>query len=371
MLTKEADVVIIGGGITGCSIAYRLAEKGKRVILLEKGRVGEEASGRSGGGVRQQNRNAGELPIAMEAVKIWAAMKDELECDVGYRSNGNLRLVTSEEEYHRLPRKWEQDMGLHVEILTPEETRAIVPAVSKDIELFGGTFCPTDGTANPLLVTKAIARAAQRKGVEIREHEPITCLKLQGGRVLAAYTQAGEFRASAFVNAAGPWAKIICNWIGLDFPLRVRCSQVLVSEPLAPLIKPFISFGNYIRQTIEGHIHFGVASQPADNFDKRSTLVAFRTVGQRFCEVFPCLRNVNVIRTWGGLTAWTTDERPILDKSPDIDNFYLAAGFSGHGFCLGPSAGKQMAELIAEGKTSLDLSLFRWTRFDGIRFNES
>jgi sarcosine oxidase subunit beta len=371
MKTKEADVVIMGGGITGCSLAYRLAEKGKHVILLDKGRVGEEASGRNGGGVRQQNRDAAELPMAMEAVKIWSAMKDELECDVDYRNNGNLRLVTTEEELNRLPRKWEQDLGLHVEILTPEETRAIVPAISKDIELYGGTFCPTDGTANPLLATKAIARAAQRKGVEIKEHEPVTGLELKGGLVSAAYTQAGEYRASTFVNSAGPWAKIICNWVGLDLPLDVRRGQVVVSEPLPPLIKPFMSFGFYLRQTLEGHIHFGVSSQPVENFDKHSTLFAFETVGQRFMEVFPCLRKANVIRTWAGLTAWTPDEKPILDRAPGIDNFYLAAGFSAHGFCLGPSAGKQIAELIVDGKSSLDLSPFRWSRFERIHLNES
>jgi sarcosine oxidase subunit beta len=296
-------------------------------------------------------------------------MKDELDCDVHYRRNGNLRLVTSEEEYKRLPRKWEQDLGLQVEILTPEEARAIVPAVSKDIELYGGTYCPTDGTANPLLVTKAIARAAQRKGVEVKENEPATGLKLEGGRISTAYTQTGEYRASTFVNAAGPWARKICNWIALDFPLDVRRGQVLVSEPLPPLIKPFTSFGYYLRQTLEGHIHFGVSSVPVENFDKSSTLVAFQTVGLRFTNVLPCLKNVNVVRTWAGLTAWTPDEKPVLDRAPDIDNFYLAAGFSAHGFCLGPSVGKQMAELIVDGKSSLDLSPFRWSRFKGTRLN--
>jgi sarcosine oxidase subunit beta len=370
MIKKEADVIIMGGGITGCSMAYRLAEKGKRVILLDKGRVGEEASGRNGGGIRQQNRNTAELPMAMEAVNIWADMEKELEWDVDYRRNGNLRLVTSEEEFNRLPRKWEREMGLDVEILTPEKTRAIVPAISKNMELFGGTFCPSDGTANPLLATKAIARAAQRNGVEIREHEPAIGLKLKGERVVAAYTQSGEYQASVFVNAAGPWARIICNWIGLDFPLNVRVGQILVSEPLPPLIKPFMSFGYYLRQTLEGHIHFGISSQPVENFDKSSTLFAFQTLGRLFSDVFPCLKNVNVIRTWAGLTSWTPDEKPILDKAPNIDNFFLAGGFSAHGFCLGPSAGKQMAELIVDGKSSLDLNPFKWTRFDGIRLNE-
>ena len=150
MKIKEADVVVMGGGITGCSLAYRLAEKGKSASSCStKGVSAKRLPAETAAAVRQQNRDAAELPIAMEAVKIWAAMKDELECDVDYRHNGNLRLVTTEEELNRLPRKWEQDLGLHVEILTPEETRAILPAVSKDIELYGGTFCPTDGNSQP------------------------------------------------------------------------------------------------------------------------------------------------------------------------------------------------------------------------------
>jgi len=364
MNIKEADVLIIGGGIVGCSIAYRLQEMGKSVILIEKGTVGGEASGRNGGGVRQQNRDAGELPIAMESAGIWAGMQNELGYDVHYRRNGCLRVVTSEEEYQRLPRKWEQEKGLEVEILTPEETRSIFPALSTNFKVFGGAYCPTDGTANPLLATHAIAQGATQKGTEIREHEPVTGLRLKSGRVVAAYTQLAEYRAQIFVNAAGPWARNICNWIDLDFPLDVKRSQILISEPLPPLISPFVTFGYFLRQTLEGHIHFGVASQPVENFDKRTALFAFRTVGQLIADVLPSFKNINIIRSWAGLTSWTTDGKPILDKAPGIDNFFLAGGFSGKGFCLGPSAGKQMAELIVTGESSLDLSPFKWTRFD-------
>lgn len=371
MKIKEADVIIIGGGIVGCSIAYRLNEMGKSVILLEKGTVGGEASGRNGGGVRQQNRDAGELPIAMESAGIWADMKDELEYDVHYRRNGSLRVVTSEEEYKRLPRKWEQEQGLHVDILTAEETRAIFPALSKNFKVFGGAFSPTDGTANPLLATYAIARAAKRNGVEIREHEPVTGLKLEDEKVVAAYTSAGEYRAQFFVNTAGPWARNLCNLVGLDFPLDVKRSQILISEPLPPLITPFVTFGYFLRQTLEGHIHFGVASQSVENFDKRTALFAFQTVGELITDVLPSFKSINIIRSWAGLTSWTPDGKPILDKAPGIDNFFLAGGFSGKGFCLGPSAGKQMAELIMNGKSSIDLSPYKWTRFDNIRLDGS
>jgi len=369
MNVKEADIVIIGGGIIGCSIALRLAEKGLNVILLEKGLVGEEASGRNGGGVRQQNRHPAELPLAMASVKMWRTMKEELDWDVGYRVNGNLRLVTSEEEYdtfHKNP-DWERELGLDVHFISPEETRSLAPTLSDNIELLGATYCPSDGTVNPLLVVKAIARTAGRIGVEIKEHAPLTGLKIEGDRVVSALTDACEYRAQTFVNSAGPWARTISNWIGLDFPVDLKRSQILVTEAVPRIIDQFISFDvGYLRQTIEGNIHLGVRSQPLETFDRRTTLQAFKDLGKRLPKLFPVLRQLNIIRAFAGLTHWTADMIPVLDKAPNLNNFFMAAGFSGHGFCTGPIVGKLMAEWIADGKSSMDLSAFKWTRFKEI-----
>ena len=369
MNLKEADIVIIGGGISGCSIAFRLAERGLNVILLEKGLVGEEASGRNGGGVRQQNRHPAELPLAMASVKIWRAMREELDWDVGYRTNGNLRLVTSEEAYntfHENP-KWERELGLDVEFISAEETRLLAPALSDNIELLGATYCPTDGTANPLLVVKAIARAARRIGVEIKEHEPLTGIKIEGDRVVSVFTDECEYRAQTFVNSAGAWARSICNWIGLDFPVHLSKAQILVTEPVSRIINQFIIFDKgYLRQTIEGNIHLGISDQPVETFDRKTTLQVFKALGKRFPKLFPVLRQLNIIRAFAGLIHWTEDMIPILDKAPNLKNFFMAAGFSGHGFCLGPIVGKLMAEWIADGESSMDLSAFKWTRFKEI-----
>ena len=373
MEIKEADVIIIGGGIMGCSMAYRLAEKGQSIILLEKTRVGEEASGRNDGGVRQQSRDPAEIPLAMEAIKIWANMKDELEWDVGYRRGGNLRLILTEQEYE-LYRDWperEAKLGLESQFLTPEETRDIAPTVSKGVKLLGGKYCATDGTANPLVATKAIARAARRKGVEIREHEPVIGLKVENGRMTVAFTSTGEYRGGVFVNAAGPWARTICNWIGLDFPVTICRAQGMVTEAVPQCVRQFIGFGTgNIRQTVEGQIHFGSNSQPVENFDKRTSMEPFVIFGQLPYEIFPFLRNLNVVRSWGGITNWTPDKISILDKAPNLDNFFLTAGFSGHGFCLGPQVGVLMAEWIVDGQSSMDLSAFSWTRFEDIYLTE-
>ena len=161
---REAAVVIIGGGIMGCSTAYELAKRGQSVILLEKGFVGGEASGRNGGGVRQQKRDAAELPLAMESVKIWQGLQDELEWDLEYRQGGNLHILGNSDRYDFFVEQLRssQEAGLDVRLLSPEETRELLPALRKDLDLLGATYCPSDGNANPLFVCKAYAKAAQQ-----------------------------------------------------------------------------------------------------------------------------------------------------------------------------------------------------------------
>ena len=363
---KEANAVVVGGGITGCSIAYELAKRSQSVVLLEKNAVGQEASGRNAGSVRQQIRNPAELPLAMAAVAIWKNLESELDWDLEYRQNGHLRLIETEEELDRARKglEREQQAGLEVQFLDPAETRSFVPALSRDLNIFGATYCPSDGTANPLVVTKAIARAAIRSGVQINEYTPLKELKVESGRVVAAIAGETEYRAGVFINAAGPWARSLCNQVGLDFPVDIKKTQILVTEAFPPLIKGHISFDTgYVNQTPSGGIVIGIRSIPTQNFDKSTTLQAFFTAGKHFPPVVPLLKRVKIVRSWAGITHWTPDAIPVIDKAPGLDGLFLAAGFSGHGFCLGPIVGKLMAEWIVDGKPSIDLKSFSWNRF--------
>jgi sarcosine oxidase subunit beta len=364
-----ADFIVIGGGIAGSSIAYRLAQKGQSVILLEKGRVGEEASGRNAGGVRQTGRDPAELPLAMEAIKLWADMKDELDCDVGYRRGGNLYYAHTEEklEAMRPVALRENKIGLDTEILSPEDARKLAPILSEDVELYGAKHCPSDGTANPLLVVKAICRTAKRKGVRIHQFAPVRQMRIENGRVTAAVTDDAVFEGAVFVNAAGPWSKGLCNLIGLDIPLTYINDHTIVTEPLPPMITQFIESNRfYFRQALEGNFHIGgeVAWRETDSFEKHVDFRTFVELGRRVPVYLPVLRKVSIIRAWGGVIHYTPDRIPILDRVAGFDNLFIAAGFSGHGFALGPIVGKLMAELMVDGKSSLDLSAFRWGRFD-------
>jgi len=230
---REAAVVVIGGGIMGCSTAYELAKKGQSVILLEKGFIGAEASGRNGGGVRQQKRDPAELPLALESVKIWQGLQEELAWELEYRQDGNLHILGNPDRYDFFIEQlqYSQEAGLDVRLLSPEETRKLLPTLRKDLDILGSTYCPSDGNANPLFVSKAYAKAAQKRGAEIREHAPLERLEVKSGRVIAAVTAHAEYRASDFVIAAGAWSRPICNQIGLDFPVEVKRSQLMVTEP--------------------------------------------------------------------------------------------------------------------------------------------
>jgi len=363
-----ADVIVIGGGIAGTSIALRLAEKGRKVILLEKGRVGEEASGTNGGGVRQQDRHPAELPLAMAAIKFWEGMKDELGCDVGYRQRGNIMIARSESQLESLIHIKDRElaMGLHVEMLSPEETLSITPSLAGNIEIFGSKYCPSDGTANPLLVVKAISRMARSIGVRIVEHEPVRKLMRLDDKVTAAVTDNGVYRSPVFVLAAGPWARGLCNTIGFDLPITVRKSRLLITEPLPHAVDQFVILDKlYYRQTLEGNIHIGGhLPHRAEDFDKSVLFKDFVEVFQWLPQNLPFFRNVNIIRACAGLTQFTADTIAILDKAPGLENLFLAVGFSGHGFCLGPIVGKLIAEWIVDGRSSMDLSKLGWNRFN-------
>ena len=261
----------------------------------------------------------------------------------------------------------ENRMGLDSCLLDPDETRSLVSTLSKDYPIVAGKYCPSDGSANPLLVCKAIARKIRRMGGSIHEHEPLEKWAIHSDRITAAITLEGEYQAPVFVNATGAWAKGLCNTIGLDFPLKIKRSQLLVTEALPQMIKEFISDSGvgYMRQSLNGGIHLGIPSAPVKDFDKTTTLDAFIKAGKGYTKIFPFLKDTHIIHSWAGLTDWTPDSIPILDKAPSIEGMFLCSGFSGHGFCLGPGVGKLMAEWIVDGKPSIDLHGFRWERFKG------
>ena len=361
------DIVIIGAGIMGTSLAYFLAKAGQDVCVVDKGVVGGESSGRSAGGVRQNHRPPAELSLAMRSVQLWKMLAEESDLDFEYRQHGNLGLAWNEEDVADKMAMVERQRAARLEcyFLNRAETRALVPSVTD--AYLGGTYCPTDGSAEPHLATVALARAATRLGATIHEHREVTGIQVVDGKISAVLTASGPIATGVVVNAVGAWAPVIGRMVGLRIPATVCRSHLLVTERLPPFLEPFTGTGRYgyFRQTLSGNVIIGYPSQPVPDYNHRRVTYEALTVGaRRTATIIPRLRGVSLIRAFTGFTVWTPDFLPIMGPVKQPKGFFIAAEFSGTGFAMGPVYGELMAELILHGRTSPPIDAFSLERFD-------
>ncbi len=360
----DFDVLIVGGGVIGLSTAYHLAKGGKAVAVFDRSEAGTEASSRNGGGVRQQNRNPAELPLAMASVDFWTELAKIT--DFEYVKKGNLRLALEESDLEFMDKqdKWQHELGLETIRLNQDQVLELCPWLNADL-IVGGSFCPSDGHANPILAARAMRRLALEQGVALFENTMAEqIIPRRDGSVLIK-TANGDYRAGQAVLAAGGWTSGMLEPLGLSLPLRVEASCVAVTERVAPMYSQFIyreQFG-YTRQAACGNIHLGAHVFEATDVHRREVpLQAFRQF-IRLGKLIPALKNLRIIRTWSGFTTWTPDKTPVLDFSPLHPNLFVAAGMSGHGFCLAPGVGRLVSELLMNHKPSFDPTRFRWDRF--------
>lgn len=368
----KADVAVIGGGIVGCATAYYLARMGRKAVLLDKGVIGGEASGRNGGGVRSQCRDRRERRLAMASIELWQNLEQELGFSLEYVRGGNIRLATNEARMEALRREGEEELndGLYVELWDQDELRRRAPYLG---EVFtGAKYCPSDGHANPLLAPKAFGWAARRLGATLMPQTEALAVTMSGGRAggVTARGRDGEIEIEApwIVHAVGPWAPQLAGSLGLNLPVQPARAVVAVTGRQAPLFGEFISshdLGVYARQAREGHVHIGGIGTPGSTFDQATPANWLARLSLGLWKAIPALRGASYLRTWAGTLAMTPDKVPIIGPAEGIAGYLLATGFSGHGFCLGPIVGKLLAEWIVEGEPSLPLDDFRLARFMG------
>jgi len=371
-MKNKADVVIIGGGINGCSLAYRLAKKDMDVAVIEKRYLASGATGACGAGIRQQWSTKENATLAIQSVKIFQKLSSELGQDIEFRQGGYLIAVHDHKEMEQAEQNvaLQRSLGLTVDILEPEEITDVVPILDvKGMHAIGATFCPTDGHANPFRTTFAYADAARKHGAEFYTHTNITGLTMSQKRISAVVTDKGTIRTNVVVNAAGVDSKTIAQMVHVRLPLTPYRKEIMATERLKPLFEAMvISFkdGIYFSQQKEGQIVGGIPiPEERGGYKTMPTFAFLQHMSSTLTRYAPILQHVNMLRHWTGYYDVTPDARPILGEVTGVKGFIQCNGFSGHGFMISPMVAHLLTELIAEGKTSEILQHLNLSRFKG------
>ncbi|WP_378942471.1 NAD(P)/FAD-dependent oxidoreductase [Mesorhizobium sp. ANAO-SY3R2] len=417
-----ADVVIVGGGIIGVSTALFLAQMGISVVLCEKGHIAGEQSSRNWGWCRRMGRDPRELPLIVEALKIWDGIEQLVGEDVGFRRTGILYLCQDEKDVARHGEwiKSAGDYALDTGIIEGRALAELLPGAQKTFR--AAMYTPSDGRAEPQKAAPAVARAAQRAGARILTHCAVREIETEGGRIAGVVTEHGTIRASTVVVAGGAWSSRLCHPLGIRLPQLAVRSSVIRTGPVAggpegaawgngfayrkrldggytiaegmvsyhhlvpdsfryftdflPILsKEWRSVGLRFDQFIRGP--WGVApglDGERSVYERHRTLDPEPAVGllekarAEMERVFPQLKGVPVLQRWAGFIDTTPDAVPVIAPVKSLPGLVIATGFSGHGFGIGPAAGRLTADLVTGDAPLVDPTPFRYERFiDGTR----
>jgi len=370
-MKNKADVVIVGGGVNGCSLAYNLAKRGIDVVVFEKNYLSSGATGACGAGVRQQWSTKENAELAIESVKIFEKLSRELGEDIDFRQGGYLIAIHDDKEMKQAEKNVEmqRSLGLKVDILSPKQIDDVVPILDvKGMNAIGATFCPTDGHANPFKTTFVYANAAKKKGAKIYTHTEVVEIKTNNKAINAVKTDNGIIKTNIVVNAAGVESNNIAKMVGVELPIVPFRKEIMATERLKPMFEAMvISFkdGIYFSQQKEGQIVGGIPiPEERPGFKTIPTFSFIKHMSKTLTRYAPVLKHVNMLRHWTGFYDVTPDARPILGETEEVKGFIQCNGFSGHGFMISPMVSKLLSDFIIDGKKpdvleSLNLSRFK------------
>jgi glycine/D-amino acid oxidase-like deaminating enzyme len=417
-LPASVDVVVIGAGVIGITTAWFLHAAGASVLVCEKGVVAGEQSSRNWGWIRQQARDAAEVPIAIDSVNLWEQLAREVGEDIGFKRGGIVYAARTERELARFAR-WlpiAERHQLDTRMLTASEVDALID--DKPGQWAGGMVTASDARAEPAKAVPALARAVHARGVAIREYCAVRSLDVAGGRVVGVVTERGRMRASAVVCAAGAWSTRFLGNLDVDLPQLAARATVARTAPVPSVCDVGALLGEIaIRRRPDGGYSVA-ASSLNEHFVGADTLKYFREFlpalrsSRRFLDVrfggdvlarlfpqrhwrpdevtpfertrvwdpspsadavdalraglakrLPKLAGVPIVEAWAGMIDTTPDVVPVIDAVADYPGLYVATGFSGHGFGIGPGAGRVVADMVLGKPARHDLTRFRLARF--------
>lgn len=423
-LPASAGVVVIGAGVIGIATALELAERGIDVVVVEKGEVAAEQSSRNWGWCRQMGRDPREIPLVLESLQLWRGMNARVGAETGFRQCGIVYLSENEEQF-ATSEKWHREVatphGLDTRLLRPEEIAQLVPGSAKP--WFGAMHTSEDGRAEPFIAVPAMARAVQANGGKVFTRCAARGIEQRGGRVCSVVTERGVIATDTVIVAGGYWSRRFLHNLGIHFPQLGVVNSVMRLAPLDVGITRTFSGGKFaVRKRLDGgftvtHNHLSLADLTPANFrHMRAFLPALKLdwrglklrIGSRFVQeammasrwaldqvtpfeqvrildpqpvssilreastalksYFPAFGAMQIADSWGGMIDATPDAVPVIDRIASLPGLFLASGFSGHGFGIGPGAGKLMAQMVMGESPCVDPAPFRYTRFiDGTR----
>lgn len=371
--TRSAEVVVIGGGIMGCSTAYHLTQRGVRnVVLVERNEIASGSTSAAAGGIRLQFSSETNIRLSQVSMEVWEHFEELFGVDIGFRQQGYLFLLTDPADLpiFREILALQQGLGAPVTWMEPDAIRELNPYVRMD-DVLGGTFCPRDGWADTSAPTSAYMRAARDSaaGATILRHTAVTGIVVEGGRVVGVETSAGRIATDTVVIAAGAFSREVAALAGVEIPIEPvrRMSFITGPFPAAPRTLPFtIDFSQslYFHPEGEGFL-FGKSdpNEPSSHSRDVDQDWMLHTV-EALAERAPVFEQATVMRGWAGSYEVTPDHNAIVGSIDAVQGLHIAAGFSGHGFMHGPAIGQCMAELLLDGSIStVDLRDFSPNRF--------
>ncbi len=368
-LPARAEIAIVGGGVVGLAIAYYLARRGLTdVVVIERGYLAEGASGRNGGGVRQQWSTEINIRLMQESVELCRRFAVDVGVNVWFRQGGYLFLARSAKEVARLEKNidLQNRCGVATRMLSPAAAQDIVPELDL-AGIVGASYNPSDGILFPWPFLWGYARQAAALGAKIFTQTPVEGIAPAAGGGYVVHTPRGALHARRVINATGAWSPQLAAKLGVEVPTHPIRHEICSSEPLKPFLRPMVSelaSGLYCSQSMRGEIVGGVTVPGhASTYAMGSTLEFLATYARRLVRLMPILGDIKILRQWAGPYDQSPDGNPILGAAPGHPDFFLACGFVGHGFMMAPIVGKLYAEWLTGGTPHEIFSRYTLSRF--------